>query len=375
VTATESAWTDEQALVSAAAAGDEAAFGELVDRHRAELRAHCYRMLGSLHDADDALQDALLRAWRGLPGFQGRGSVRSWLYSIATNAALDLTRHRSRRELPAGFGPAAGPGTDLAEPVTDPVWLEPFPDQLLTGVPALSPEARYELRESVELAFVVALQGLPPAQRAVFILREVLGFSAAEISGQLSTSVPSVTSALQRARARIRQDSPAQSQQAALRALGDDQIRATVTRYADALEQGDADTLIGMLTHDATWSMPPTPTWFAGHARIREFLERWPLASRWQHAFARANGQLAVAGYLWDPQQADYVPAVIDVLTMAGPKISAVTAFLAPDALGRKPAGQELSGAGLFGLFGLPARPAETGLARSSRASLGSPGS
>jgi RNA polymerase sigma-70 factor, ECF subfamily len=348
---------DELTLLKAAAAGDESAFGQLVDAHRAELRVHCYRMLGSLHDAEDALQDALLRAWRGLAGFEGRSSVRSWLYSIATNAALDVARRRSRRELPVAFGPAAGPGADLDEPVHDPIWLEPFPDRMLTGDPAYSPEARYEQRESVELAFIVALQGLPPMQRAVLILREVMGFSAAEISGQLGTSEASVTSALQRARARVQRVRPVQSQQESLRSLGDQRARATVKRYADALERGDADALISMLTEDATWCMPPIPTWFSGHDGIREFLVRGPLTERWQHVPVRANGQLAVACYLFDPDQGEYIPAVIDVLTMAGEKIAAVTAFLTPDAFGRQRADTELSGAELFSRFGLQATP------------------
>ena len=201
---------DETALLQRAQAGDESAFGELVGAHRAELRAHCYRLLGSVHDAEDALQEALLRAWRGLAGFEGRSSVRSWLYSIVTNAALDITRHRSRRELPVDFGPADGRRDDRATAGMDPVWLEPYPDRWLTGVAGSSPEARYEQRESVELAFMIALQHLPPLQRAVLILREVVGFSAAEISSQLGTSLPSVNSALQRARATAQTSLPGQ---------------------------------------------------------------------------------------------------------------------------------------------------------------------
>jgi len=349
--------SDELALVHAAAAGDEAAFSELVEAHHAELRAHCYRMLGSLHDAEDALQDALLRAWRGLAGFEGRSSVRSWLYSIATNAALDVTRRKSRRELPVGFGPAAGRGADLGEPVFDPIWLEPFPDRWLTGHGRYSPEARYEERESVELAFIVALQGLPPLQRAVFLLREVLGFSAAEIARQLGISVSSATSALQRARARVQQVGPAQSQQAALRALGDQGIRAIVQRYSDALERGDAETLVRMLTDDATWCMPPIPTWFAGHPGVREFLVRGPLTQRWVHVPVGCNGQAAVGCYLYDADQGGYIPAVIDVLTMRGDKIAAVTAFLTPDVFARPPDAAALSGTELFSRFGLPGRP------------------
>jgi RNA polymerase sigma-70 factor, ECF subfamily len=346
---------DELALLKAAADGDEDAFADLVEAHRAELRAHCYRMLGSLHDAEDVLQEALLGAWRGIARFEGRSSVRSWLYAIATNAALDAVRRRSRRELPVDFGPSAEPGSDMAQPVHDPIWLEPFPDRMLASGVEHSPGARYEQRESVELAFVIAMQCLLPQQRAVFLLREVMGFSAAEIASQLGTTTGSVTSALQRARARVQRNLPLRSQQATLQALGDAKIRATVQRYADALERGDADTLIGMLTRDAVWSMPPIPTWFAGHERIREFLLRWPLTDQWQHIPVRANGQLAVACYLYDRDEARYVPAVIDVLTMEGEKIAAVTAFMTPDAFGRTASEAELTGGELFARFGVPA--------------------
>jgi RNA polymerase sigma-70 factor (ECF subfamily) len=355
MTAASRARDDEQALLRQAADGDEGAFRELVEPYRAQLRAHCYRMLGSLHDADDALQDAMLRAWRGLAGFEGRGSVRSWLYSIATNAAVDITRHRSRRELPVSFGPAAGPGGRVAEPVTDPVWLEPYPDQWLTGDVGSSPEARYEQRESVELAFLVALQRLPPRQRAVLILRDVMGFSAMEISSQLGTSVPSVNSALQRARASAHRDVPARSQQSVLRELGDQRTKALVRQYSDAIERGDTDTLIRMLTEDATWSMPPAPTWFQGLPSIREWLVRGPLPLRWKHRPAWSNGQLAVGCYIFDEDKGSYLPAVIDVLTLTGEKISAVTAFLAA---GMADAPQD-DGPGsreeFFARFGLPA--------------------
>ena len=335
---------DETALLKRATDGDEGAFGELVEPHRAELRAHCYRMLGSVHDADDALQDALLRAWRGLPGFEGRGSVRSWLYSIATNSALDITRHRSRRELPVDFGPADGRGDEM-----DPVWLEPYPDRWLTGLAGSSPEARYEQRESVELAFMIALQHLPPLQRAVLILREVVGFSAAEISSQLGTTVPSVNSALQRARATAQTILPERSQQAALRALGDERTRDIAERYASAIERGDADTLISMLTEDATWCMPPDAAWFQGEA-LREWLVRDPLQERWRHLPTQANGQLAVGCYLFDQGRGCHTAAVIDVLTLDGDRIAAVTAFVLHE--GPQPPGVA---AEVFARFGLPA--------------------
>ena len=319
---------NERALLKLAQDGDEGAFGELVEAHRAQLRAHSYQMLGSVHDAEDALQEALLRAWRGLGGFQGRSSVRSWLYSIVTNAALDITRHRSRRELPVDFGPAAGQADHLAAAVNDPVWLEPYPDRWLTGDAGTSPEAAYEQRESMELAFIVALQKLPPLQRAVLLLREVVGFSAAETADQLGASVASVNSALQRARAAVRGGVPDRSQQETLRALGDQRTRVIVEQYMDAMERGDADTLVSMLTEDATWCMPPIPTWFAGRALLREFLIRYPLSERWKHLPTRSNGQLAVGCYLFDAGTGRYRPAAMDVLTLEGEKIRSVVGFL-----------------------------------------------
>jgi RNA polymerase sigma-70 factor, ECF subfamily len=372
VTATEGARADEVRLLKLARDGDKSAFGELAGPYRAELRAHGYRITGSPHDADDALQEGLLRAWRNLPGFEGRGSMRSWLYAIVTNAALDLTRHRSRRELPVAFGPSADPGADLDPPQTEQPWLEPYPDVWLTDDAVLSPEARYEQRESVELAFLIALHHLPPLQRSVLLLREVVGFSTAEIASQLGTSAQAVNSALQRARAAARSRLPARSQQSVLRALGDEHTRAIVERYADAIERGDSDTLISMLTHDATWSMPPVPTWYRGHQAIRQFLVGSPLTRRWQHRPTHANGQLAVGCYLFDPATKKYAAAVLDVLTLDGAKIAAVTGFLAaevfPDLPSAAPAmcrsGDDtaeaharegwITGAQMFSRFGLP---------------------
>jgi RNA polymerase sigma-70 factor, ECF subfamily len=337
---------DEETLLKRAADGDSGAFGELVEAYRGELRAYCYRMLGSVQDAEDAVQNALVRAWRSLDGFEGRGSVRSWLYSIATNTALDVARHHSRRELPMGFGPAAAPGDTVAAAVTDPVWLEPCPDWAASAADA-APEARYELRESVELAFLVMLQQLPPLQRAVLVLRDVFCFSAAETAGQLGTSVAAVNSALQRARATARAALPPVSQQEVLRSLGADGAARLARRYADALEAADADTLVGMLTADASWSMPPRPTWFRGHDIIRRWLITDPLTERWRHLPASANGQLAVGCYLYLPAAGRYLPWVIDVLTLspAGDEIAAVTAFIV---------GEGPDPAGIFATFGLP---------------------
>jgi RNA polymerase sigma-70 factor, ECF subfamily len=335
---------DEAALLENARLGDEHAFAELAGTYQGELRSYCYRMLGSVQDAEDAVQNALLRAWRGLDKFEGRSSIRSWLYSIATNTTLDITRHRSRRELPADFGPAASIGAPVEEAVNDPIWLEPFPDQWLTGSPA-SPESQYEQRESVEIAFMILLQELPPLQRAVLILRDVLGFTAAEASVQLETSVASVTSALQRARSTATAARPKRSQQEALRALGGPAVADLAHRYATALETGDVDTLLGLLTQDATWCMPPFIDWFQGHQALRAWLVRDPLTMGWRHQVAQANGQLAVAGYLLDSESGRYRGHVIDVLTLDGDKIAAVTAFLFEDS----------RAAEIFASFGLPA--------------------
>jgi RNA polymerase sigma-70 factor, ECF subfamily len=351
---------DESMLLRLAQSGDSRAFDELAEAYRSELRAHCYRMLGSVHDAEDALQDAMLRAWKGLPGFAGRGTVRAWLYSIATNTALDLATHRSRRELPMDFGPSAAPGAEFDPAATDVLWLEPYPDQWLAPTAfdhaASAPEALYEQRESIELAFIVALQNLPPLQRAVLLLREVVGLSTAEISSQLDTSPQSVNSALQRARASVRDQRPEMSQQATLAGLGEQRVAAIAHQYADAMERGDVDTLISMLTQDASWSMPPYPTWFQGHEAVRAFLSSGPKREIWRHAATRANGQPAIGGYLFDRGKGTFEPWVIDVLTFSGEKISAVTAFLAAEDADEPGSPRDPcrpSGAALFTRFGL----------------------
>src|SRR5204863_101120 len=244
--------------------GDEDAYARLVEPHRSELHAHCYRMLGSLHDAEDALQETLLRAWRGLARFEGRSSLRSWLYTIATNTCLSAIERRPKRVLPVDYGAAAEPHTAPGMPVTESVWIEPYPDEIL-GIEDgyAAPEASYERREGVELAFVAALQHLPANQRAALVLREVLGFSAKECADMLDTSVASVNSALQRARASVEERAPEQSQQQTLRALGDEELRAIVDRYVDAWERNDVEAFAAMLTEDATFTMPPLSTWYA----------------------------------------------------------------------------------------------------------------
>jgi RNA polymerase sigma-70 factor, ECF subfamily len=307
----------------------EAEFARDVEPYRAALRAHCYRMLGSAADADDALQETMLRAWRGLPGFQARSSLRSWLYRIATNVCLRAIERRPKRVLPIDYGPSADPHDSPGEPLVESVWVEPYPDAGLAAGRA-APDARYEQRESVELAFVAALQHLPATQRAVLILREVLGFSSQEVADTLDTTVAAVNSALQRARKSVEERLPDESQQATLRAVGDERIRALVGRYTDALERGDVDALVAMLSEEAAWSMPPCPRWYRGAEAIAAFLAEYPFRERWRHVPTRANGQVAVGCYMWDPERETYAAAVLDVLTLRGTRIADVTAFLAP---------------------------------------------
>jgi RNA polymerase sigma-70 factor, ECF subfamily len=346
----------ESELLAAARAGDESAYLRLVEPHRAELQAHCYRMLGSVHDAEDALQDALLRAWRALPRFEGRSSVRRWLYTIATNTSLDAAARRPKRVLAIDHRPAAGPGDAPGDPLAESIWVEPFhADQLGLEDGLASPDARYELRESVELAFVAALQHLPPRQRAVLILRDVLGFSAQEVAELLETSVASANSALQRARAAVDERLPDESQQATLRQLGDERIRELVAQYADAMERADLDAILALLTEDATWSMPPMPQWYRGREALTYFLSEHALQQRWRHAPTRVNGQAAVGCYAWDEERGVYAASVIDVLSFRGDRIAAVSAFVTSEIFRRYDvANATFDAAELFARFGLP---------------------
>jgi RNA polymerase sigma-70 factor (ECF subfamily) len=354
--------------LAAAKRGDEGAFERLVGPFRGELHAHCYRMLGSLHDAEDALQEALLRAWRGLGRFEGRSSLRSWLYTIATNTCLNAIARRPKRVLPVDYGPAADPHDAPGEPVVESVWVEPYPDEML-GVEDgyAAPEARYEMRESVELAFIAALQHLPPNQRAVLVLREVLGFSAKEVAESLETSVASVNSALQRARAAVEERVPEQTQQETLRTLGDDELRKLVDRYVDAWERNDVEQFAAMLAEDATFAMPPLASWYRTREGIAQWARSWPLSGawRWKTIFTRANGQPALAFYAWNEGEKAYLPFGLNVMTLRGSEIADVTAFVArsieeerQEAYERWPDEplDERRLIGIFGRFGLPDR-------------------
>jgi RNA polymerase sigma-70 factor (ECF subfamily) len=324
----------EHDVLAAARGGDENAFAQLIGPYRSELSAHCYRMLGSLHDAEDALQDALLRAWRALPRFEGRSSLRSWLYTIATNACLRAIERRPKRVLPIDYGPPSGdPHGPTEPPLVESVWLEPFPE----------PAARYEQREGVELAFIAALQHLPAIQRAVLIMRDVLGFSGAEVAEALDTTPEAVYSALQRAHKTVDQRLPERTQQATLRSLGEDRLREIVEGFVDAWERNDVDALAAALAQDAALTMPPTPTWFRGRDTIAAFLRATPLREgyRWRVFPTRANGQPAFAHYLWSDDAQAFLATEISVLTLDGDEIAEVTFFRDP---------------GLLERFGLPDR-------------------
>jgi RNA polymerase sigma-70 factor, ECF subfamily len=319
-------------VMEAARQGDEDAFAALVEPHRRELRALCYRMLGSVDDADDALQEILVRAWRGLPGFEGRSSLRTWLFRIATNACLNRLERRPARTVPLDFGPAAAPGDGPGELMDEALWLGPYPDRFLADE-TTGPEAAALRAESVELAFVAALQRLPARARAVLILRSVLDYSAQETADMLGISVAAANSILQRARRSVRRQVPGRSQQQTVRDLGDERVRDIVTRYAQAFETADIDGLLALMAEDATWSMPPMPAWYRGKEAIAAFLADYPLRHTWRHLPARANGQPALGCYAWNEREGAYLATALDVLTLEGDRIVAVVGFVTPRAV------------------------------------------
>jgi RNA polymerase sigma-70 factor, ECF subfamily len=307
-------------------APDDDAFRDLVDSHQRAVRAHCYRMLGSLQDAEDVTQETLLRAWRSLDQFEGRASLRAWLYRIATNACLDELARRSRRLLPTMLGaPSFEFGPAQSAPDETP-WLEPVPDAWLdVADTSPGPEARYEAKESVELAFVAALQRLAPGQRAVLLLRDVLACSARDAADVLDISVPAANSALQRARARL--EGLAQPDSSLAR-LAPAQERALVERYVQAWERSDVDALVALLKHDAVLSMPPLREWYVGRAAISQFFA-WvtgqPDMRPSRFVPTRANNAPAFGIYGADAQ-----PFVLQVLTIDAHGIAAMTSFMNP---------------------------------------------
>ncbi len=322
----------EGELLAAARAGNPAAFEALVAGYLRELYAHCYRMLGSVQDAEDALQETLLAAWRGLAGFEGRGSLRAWLYRVSTNACLREIARRPRRMLSSDYGPPQRDTRELGEPVTDPIWLEPWLDEEGAGEPAeVDPESRYLQRESVELAFIAALQHLPGTQRAVLILRDVLEFSAAEVAEILDTTPASVNSALQRARKAVEERVPATSQQAELDALGADGQRELVEAFVTAWERADLGALLELLADDARFTMPPLPAWFQGRRDVGRFFAEGVFSMPWRLKPIRLNGQPGFACYVLEPGAERFRLGAINLITLRAGRIAWIAGFLDPD--------------------------------------------
>ena len=317
---------------------DDEAFGQLVEAHERALRVHCYRMLGSLQDAEDQTQETLLRAWRNLPTFEGRASVRAWLYRIATNACLDELDRRGRRLLPPTLG---APSPSFAAPRgfgDDTPWLEPLPDAWLeVADTSPGPEARYEARESIELAFVATLQRLAPRQRAVLLLRDVLGWPARDAASLLEMTVPAANSVLQRARQKLdRSATPGAAR------LEPEAERALVERYIGAWEQGDVNAFVSLLKDDAVLSMPPLAEWYMGRVAIGEFFS-WSTGPTGYGPYrlvpTRANGSVAFGIYGAGPGGPASTAQILSVLLIDGDRIAAITSFLNP---------------GLFRYFDLP---------------------
>jgi RNA polymerase sigma-70 factor (ECF subfamily) len=330
------------AVVAAARAGEESAFAELVERYRRELQVHCYRMLGSFEDAEDMVQETLLRAWRNRKSFEGRSSFRAWLYRIATNTCLDALRRRPPRVLPPQVATAADPRVPPL-PAADMPWLQPYPDRLLEGIAAgdEGPEAELVSKETIELTFLVAIQHLVPRQRAVLILRDVLGWSAKETARLLETTVDSVNSALRRARSTLRRHlSPSRLEWAS----GSDptqEERRLLRRYMDAHERTDATIFAALLREDARLTMPPTPTWYDGREAIVTFHARQLFVPelQWRAMVTRANRQPAVALYTRQPGEPEFHASVMDVLQIEDGLVAQIDSFVLPS---------------LFPAFGLP---------------------
>ncbi len=334
-------------LLARAQAGDGNAFGQLVEPYRRELQVHCYRFLGSVQDAEDALQDTLLSAWQGLAGFEGRASVRTWLYRVATSRCLDSLRSARRR--PPVVAPPAGLEPPEPTRLGEVLWLEPYPDVMLAGLADSTPgpDARYEALESISLAFIRALQLLPPRQRAALILRDVLGFHASEAARILDSSEESVTSALKRARAAMEREQAFSGERAPApppQSVAEQQLVARLTK---AFEAADIDGIVSLLAEDVWLTMPPLPLEYQGRELAAQFLAATAFRPGWTARLipARANGQPAFGFYVRDPQTRAFVTVGLMVLTLSGGQIVAMTRF----------------DAGTLPRFGLPAGLAETG--------------
>jgi RNA polymerase sigma-70 factor (TIGR02960 family) len=326
----------KERLLTRAAEGDEAAFRELTEPYQRELQFHCYRILGTMPDAEDAVQETMLRAWRGLRGFEQRASLRAWLYRIATNRCLDALRDAGRRPPAALDAPFEPPPPTRSAP---PTWLEPYPDVLLGGIIDASPgpEARYETRETIRLAFIAALQALPPRQRAVLVLRDVLGFHTTEVAEMLDSTEDSIKGALKRARATLAQRLPTPDRDSA--PLPDSPSeRQLVQRFTDAWETDDIDGIVALLTDDAWLSMPPSPLEYQGAHAIGAFLQTlatWRSDQRFRLIATRANTQPAFGVYSTDPHASIAHASGLIVLTLEGARIAVITNFIGTSTLPR----------------------------------------
>lgn len=325
-------WVDET-LITDLALHEQTDIGPLLEPYRRELLLHCYRLLGSLHDAEDAVQETMLRAWRhfGTFTFKGPGSLRTWLYTIATNVCLDALKKRGPRSLPTITYPAADPLVPMAKHAGENLWLEPFPDIWLTEAME-NPEARYTRSESVSLAFLTALQLLPPRQRAILILSDVLDWHAGEVAQLLELSVSAVNSALHRARVTLEKNYYVEKQERSGQTGADEETHALLARYLRAWETDDVDGLVALLKEDATLSMPPIPAWYWGREAIRAFLPttifQAGVQKRWRLCPTRANAQPAFVLYRANETTQAYQAFGIQVITLAGTQVAEVTAFL-----------------------------------------------
>ncbi|HUG22775.1 RNA polymerase subunit sigma-70 [Piscinibacter sp.] len=318
--------------LSQARAGDASAFDRLVAPYRRPLHTHCYRMLGSPHDADDALQEALLAGWRGLASFEGRSALGTWLYQISTHVCLRLISQRPRRIESPDHGPSFHTTADLGQMVTGPVWLEPLSDDETPGNGDAheDPADALARRQSVALAFVAALQHLPATQRAVLLLRDVLEYSAAEAAGMLGTSVASVNSALQRAQKTVKDKTPAVSQAAELQSLGEGGLDKLLGAFVNAWESRNIEELVRLFTEDARFTMPPLPAWFDGRAFVRKFIAERVFATPWRVLPLRANGQVGFACYM-KPEGGDrFRLGAITLLSLRAGRIAGLHSFLDP---------------------------------------------
>lgn len=309
---------------------DQHEFSALTEPYRRELQAHCYRMLGSLQEAEDMVQETLLRAWRRRETYAGRAPLRAWLYKIATNLCLDTLKRRPRRTLPIARQTATSMNDPIAADITEPIWLEPFPDDLLAPEKD-NPEARYTMQESVTLAFMTCLHLLPPRQRAVLILRDVLDWHASEVADLLDTSVPAVKSVLHRARSTLDNRYQQVDATGIASQMLDEKLRGQLDRYVRAWEACDVDALLMLLKDEATFSMPPTPSWYRGREAIRKLVSatvfKGGRAGLWRLQATRANRRPAFGIYLWDENDGIYHAHGIQVVTFEGEQIADITTF------------------------------------------------